>query len=167
MRYRDWSYRFAEEILNSRLAQKQEVKEIIDTIDLDPNEMTRPNLNQAFKDSFTEKGWKTEQPVFAPEDEPAAKIDFMKNRVGVEVAFSHPSFMGIDLLKFQTLPYSYRNEIDVGIYIVTTRQFQKLMKNKYGPTWRGSMRFDKVKKYLPHLRYIIQVPIWLIGLESP
>jgi len=75
--------------------------------------------------------------------------------------------MGIDLLKFQTLSYSYRNKIDVGVYIVTTRNFQKIMKDRYNQTWSGSLTFSKVKTYLPHLRNVIQLPVWVIGLESP
>lgn len=166
MKYKEWSYRFAEEILNSRLSQKKEVKKIIKNIGIPPKEMSRPNLNEAFKDRFEEKNWQAEVPVFAPEDEPAAKIDFKKNKIGVEVAFGHSSFLGIDLLKLQTMSYSYRNEIDIGIYIVTTKKFQKLMKKKYGQTWSGSLRFNKVRRYLPHLRNSISVPVWVIGLDG-
>ncbi len=166
MKYKSWSYRFAEEILNSRLSQKHEVIDVIENIPLPPEEMSRPNLNQAFKDCFEEKGWESEVEVFAPEDEPAAKIDFMKNRIGVEVAFGHSSFLGIDLLKLQTLSYSYRNNIDVGIYIVTTKRFQQMMKSKYGQNWVGSLRYRKVGRYLPHFRNSIDVPVWVIGLTG-
>jgi len=48
MRFKDWSYRFAEEVLNSRLPLKQEIKYIIGNIDLDPNKMSRGALNKAF-----------------------------------------------------------------------------------------------------------------------
>ena len=52
-------------------------------------------------------------------------MDFLKERVGVEVAFGHASFIGIDLLKFQVSSYSGLNKIDIGIYVVTTKVFKK------------------------------------------
>ena len=58
-------------------------------------------------------------------------MDFLKDRIGVEVGFGHSSFIGIDLLKFQVASYSGLNRIDLGVYIVTTLNFQKRMKNEY------------------------------------
>jgi len=166
MRFKDWSYRFAEEILNSRLTQKHEIIDIVENISLPPEDMSRPNLNEAFKEDFEAKGWDAEVAVFDPKDEPAAKIDFMKNRIGVEVQLGHSSFIGIDLLKLQTMSYSYKNNIDIGVYIVSTKKFQKMMKKKYDQSWGGSLRFKKVARYLPHFRNSINVPVWVIGLDG-
>jgi hypothetical protein len=41
------------------------------------------------------------------------------------------SFIGIDLLKFQVSSYSALDKIDVGVYVVTTRNFQKRMKIEF------------------------------------
>lgn len=98
-----------------------------------------------------------------PED-PSAKMDFLKGRVGIEVGFGHSSFIGIDLLKFQVASYSGLNRIDVGVYIVTTRNFQKQMKNM-NRNWEGSLSFEKVVRYLPHFKSAIQVPIYVIGID--
>jgi len=167
MRFKDWSYRFAEEILNSRLTQKHEIIDVIGNISLPPEEMSRPNLNKAFKKDFKSMGWDSEVEVFEPKDEPAAKIDFMKNRIGVEVQLGHSSFIGIDLLKLQTMSYSYKKKIDIGVFIVTTKKFQKLMVKKYDQKWSGgSLRFKKVVRYLPHFRNSINVPVWVIGLDG-
>ena len=38
-------------------------------------------------------------------------MDFLKERVGVEVEFGHSSFLGIDLLKIQVSSYSGFNNI--------------------------------------------------------
>ena len=57
-------------------------------------------------------------------------MDFLKERIGIEVGFGHASFLGIDLLKFQVASYSGLDKIDVGVYIVTTREFQKRMKKR-------------------------------------
>ena len=157
MRFKSWSYRFAEQVLNSKFTIKKEIEEIIKSINFD-KDTTRPRLNKKFEKKFIERGWKPQQRV---SDELAAKIDFVKERVGVEVAFVHPSFMGLDFLKFQTMSYSNLDKIDIGVYIVITSELRRKY-TKFG----GSIIFEKVKKYLPHFRSAIQVPIWVVGLEE-
>jgi len=129
MRFRTWSYRFAEEVLNSKLDLKKEIEDVIKSIHFSPNEVTRPKLNQAFKKEFLKRGWESEVRIFEELGEPLAKIDFMKDR------------------------------IDVGIYIVQTKDF-------FGRKFKGSIKFRKVVRYLPHFRSAIQVPIYVYGLES-
>ncbi len=102
---------------------------------------------------------------FNENQDPSAKFDFLKERIGVEVGFTHSSFIGIDLLKFQVASYSSLDKIDVGVYIVTTRQFQKRMKKEFNQNWEGSLTFEKIKRYLPHFKSAIQVPIYVIGLD--
>ena len=92
-------------------------------------------------------------------------MDFLKDRVGVEVGFGHASFIGIDLLKFQVGSYSGLDKIDVGIYVVTTSRFQKTMKTRYQQNWEGSLSFEKVLRYLPHFKSAIQVPISVLGID--
>ena len=92
--------------------------------------------------------------------DPHARLDFLKERVGIEVGFGHASFLGIDLLKFQVASYSGLDKIDVGVYIVTTKEFQKRMKKEFNKNWEGSLTFEKVIKYLPHFKSAIQAPIY-------
>jgi hypothetical protein len=92
-------------------------------------------------------------------------MDFLKERVGIEVEFGHASFIGIDLLKFQVSSYSGLNKIDIGVYVVTTKEFQKVMKRQFNQNWEGSLTFEKVTRYLPHFKSAIQVPIYVIGLD--
>jgi hypothetical protein len=68
-------------------------------------------------------------------------MDFLNERVGV--GFGYASFIGIDLLKFQVASYSGLDKIDVGVYIPTTKQFQKKMKQDYQKNWEGSLSFEK------------------------
>ncbi len=93
-------------------------------------------------------------------------MDFLKERVGIEVGFGHASFMGIDLLKFQVSSYSGFDQIDLGIYVTTTRRFQKLMSAEHQQNWEGSLTFEKVRKYLPHFKSAIQVPIYVVGIDA-
>jgi hypothetical protein len=92
-------------------------------------------------------------------------MDFLKDRIGMEVEFGHSSFIGIDMLKFQICSYSGINKIDIGVYVVTTRAFQKVMSEQYNQNWEGSLTFEKVSRYLPHFKSAIQVPILLYGID--
>lgn len=159
------SFRFAEQVLNSKLAIKQEVENIL----LDPSislpDLSRPNFNSVLEKLFVEHNWEKQPAVFDEPGDPAAKMDFLKERVGIEVEFGHSSFLGIDLLKFQVSSYSGLDKIDVGIYIVTTRQFQKVVRRDFGQNWEGSLQFEKVVRYLPHFKSAIQVPIYVLGID--
>ena len=64
MRFKTWSYRFAEEVLNSKLALKKEIEDVIESIHFSRSEVTRPKLNQAFREEFLKKGWESEVRIF-------------------------------------------------------------------------------------------------------
>jgi len=150
-----YSFRFAEQVLNSKLTLKQEIESIL----LDPNielhTLNRPHFNKVLENLFRQKGWETQPKVFNENQDPSAKFDFSKERIGIEVGFTHSSFIDIDLLKFQVALYSSLDKIDVGIYIVTTRNFQKRMKKEFIQNWECSLTFGKVTRYVPHFKSII------------
>ena len=165
LRLLNYSFRFAEQVLNSKLALKQEIESILLDPSIKLNELTRPNFNKILEELFVFRGWESQPKVFDEEDKLGAKMDFLKERIGIEVGFGHASFIGIDLLKFQVSSYSSLDKIDVGVYVVTTREFQKTMREKYKNNWEGSLTFEKVKKYLPQFKSAIQIPIYLIGID--
>ena len=165
LRLQRFSYRFAEQVLNSKLTLKQEIEDILGDPTIDAPSLSRPTFNDVLRDRFVAKGWESQPPVFDEPGDPSAKMDFLKERIGVEVGFGHSSFIGIDLLKFQVASYSGLNRIDVGVYIVTTRNFQKQMKKLYNQNWEGSLAFEKVARYLPHLKSAIQVPVYVLGID--
>ena len=165
IRLRKFSYRFAEQVLNSKLTLKQEIESTLTDPNIDVSTLSRPHFNEILDEKFVERGWERQPPVFNEPKDPSAKMDFLKNRVGIEVAFGHASFMGIDLLKFQVASYSGLDKIDVGVYVVTTKNFQKLMKKRFGKNWEGSLSYEKVVRYLPHFKSAIQLPIYVIGID--
>lgn len=164
IRLERFSFRFAEQVLNSKLALKQEVESILTSDAIEIASLSRPAFNKVLREAFVGKGWKDQPHVFGDEDEPGAKMDFLKERVGIEVGFGHASFIGIDLLKFQVSSYSALDQIDVGIYVVTTKRFQKHLAS-HGQNWEGSLSFEKVVRYLPHFKSAIQVPICVLGID--
>lgn len=164
IRLKTFSFRFAEQVLNSKLSLKQEIESIL-TQEIKFNDLSRPKFNETLDKFFVAKSWERQPAVFDEHGDPAAKMDFLKERVGIEVEFGHSSFIGIDLLKFQVASYSGLDKIDIGIYIVTTKNFQKQMKIQFNQNWEGSLNYEKVVKYLPHFKSAIQVPIYVIGID--
>jgi hypothetical protein len=160
-----YSYRFADEVLNAKLALKKEIESVLSSQTIDIHALSRPNFNEVLRKAFVERGWEDQPAVFDEEGDPSARMDFLKERIGIEVEFGHSSFLGIDLLKFQVASYSGINKIDIGVYIVTTREFQKHMKTHHNQNWEGSLTFEKVVKYLPHFKSAIQIPIFVIGID--
>jgi len=165
VRLRAFSFRFAEQVLNSKLAIKQEIEAVLTDPRIDLSQLSRPRFNEVLDEYFPAKGWERQPAVFDEPGDPSAKMDFLKERVGIEVEFGHASFIGIDLLKFQVSSYSGLDKIDVGVYIVTTKEFQKVMKSQFGQNWEGSLTYEKVTRYLPHFKSAIQVPMYVIGID--
>ena len=165
LRLQKFSYRFAEQVLNSKLAIKQEIEGILTDPSINIPSLSRPEFNRVLSDSFEGRGWDSQPRVFQELKDPSARMDFLKDRVGIEVGFGHGSFIGIDLLKFQVASYSGLDSIDLGVYVVTTLNFQKQMKQKYSQNWEGSLTYEKVVRYLPHFKSAIQVPIYVIGID--
>jgi len=160
-----FSFRYAEQILNSKLNLKTELESIIYDSCTDLSILSRPKFNAILDEQFQQKGWNRQASIFPADVEAYAKLDFLKERIGVEVQFGHASFIGIDLLKFQIASYSNLDNIDLGIYICTTKNMQKYLNNNYNLNWNGSLTFEKVKNYLPHIKSAIQVPVYLIGID--
>lgn len=165
IRLRFFSYRFAEQVLNSNLQLKNELDQIIYDSTADLSILSRPMFNSILEANFINKGWQKQPEVFDKETAAYARFDFLKCRVGVEVQFGHSSFIGIDLLKFQIASYSNLDHIDLGVYIVATKNFMKAMSQSYAQLWDGSLSYEKVVNYLPHVKSAIQVPIYVIGID--
>ena len=165
LRLQKFSFRFAEQVLNSKLTLKQEIEDILSDPSINIRSLSRPKFNEILKEKFVSKGWESQPPVFNEPNDPSAKMDFLKERVGIEVGFGHASFIGIDLLKFQVASYSGLDKIDVGVYVVTTHNFQTRMKKEYRQNWEGSLSFEKVARYLPHFKSAIQLPIYVLGID--
>lgn len=150
LRLERFSFRFAEQVLNARLSTKQELESILLDTSIEIATLSRPTFNSTLDRLFVARGWERQPSVFDEPGDPSAKMDFLKDRVGVEVGFGHASFMGIDLLKFQVASYSALNKIDLGVYVITTRGFQRCLHSEHKQNWDGSLTYEKVCKYLPY-----------------
>jgi len=162
---RTFSFRFAEEVLNSKLSYKKNIESILTHKSLLLPELSRPKFNEELDRLFVESEWLRQPAVFNEGDEAFAKMDFLKDRIGIEVEFGHASFIGIDLIKFQVASYSSLDKIDLGVYVTTTSKFQKTLAKEYKLNWEGSLTFEKVCRYLPLLKSAIQVPVFVYGID--
>ena len=106
LRLHRYSYRFAEQVLNSKLAIKEEIEQVLLESAPELENCSRPGFNKFLDTRFVERGWQSQPSVFDDPSDPGAKMDFLKERVGIEVGFGHASFLGIDVLKFQVSSYS-------------------------------------------------------------
>ena len=58
VRLERFSYRFAEQVLNSKLAIKQEVEDILTGKQIEVASLSRPNFNKILRESFVAKAGK-------------------------------------------------------------------------------------------------------------
>lgn len=165
IRLQTFSYRFAEQVLNDKVGIKQEIEEILVDPNIPVKELTPSRFKKGLEQMFLDEGWEIQPTFWGEPRNPSAKMDFLKERVGVEVGFAHASFMVLDLLKFQMSSQSGLDEIDVGVYVVTTTEFQKGMTKRLGLDWGSSLTYEKVVSYLPHFKSAIQIPIYVIGID--
>jgi hypothetical protein len=180
MNSKSYAHRFADIILNSDYALKQEVEAVVKAISFDEiltafnKEVERRSgsgkkapqgkqstINSLFREHFRKHGWEAEKNVF---DDPGQDllIDFWKRDVGIDVAFNHRSFIGGDLLRLQAAA-EVKNVIKVGIYICPTKRFAKVVSPKDG----GSLvSFERSEWYLKNFYAVLTAPIWLVGLTE-
>jgi len=78
IRLQRFSYRFAEQVLNSKLTLKQETEEILLNPSIDVHILSRPKFNEVLVEKFVSKGWKSQPSVFDEQGDPSAKMDFLK-----------------------------------------------------------------------------------------
>ncbi|MHA1756880.1 MAG: BglII/BstYI family type II restriction endonuclease [Promethearchaeota archaeon] len=159
-----YSHFLAECILNSKIDIKNEIENIILDLNIDFTKLSRPLFNELLRKAFQNNGWKLQYQI---NDDVglSMKIAFLKRRIGVHTAFTHHSFLGGDLLKFQIASYSSNNVIDLGVFIVTTKNFQKYISKNYDQIWETSLTYEKVVEYLFQVRSVIQIPIYVLGID--
>ncbi len=76
LRLRTWPYRFAEQVLNSKLVLKKEIEEVLSDPSIEIPSLSRPVFNEVPKERFVDKGWQSQPPVFDEPGLPAAGVTF-------------------------------------------------------------------------------------------
>jgi len=175
-----YAHRFADVILNSDYELKKEIEDVIRSFDYDMVERRfqeenvrrkelskklaqgkQSTINQMFREEFQKRGWEVEKNVFNDPDNDLT-IDFWKRNVGIDVAFSHRSYIGGDLLRLQAAA-EVKNIIKVGMYICPTKAFAKIVSTKDASTMAN---YERAKWYLDNFYAVFTVPILLIKLKG-
>ena len=179
MKCKKYAHRYADIILNSEYTIKNEIDDVLDRLTFDNIELKsreinqekinagkkvqkgkQPAINSLIKELFIEKGWEAEKKVFNDSDNDLV-IDFWKNKIGIDVAFNHRSFIGGDLLRLQA-GAEIKNMINIGIYVCGTKNFLKHISNDHS----SIVSFERVKWYLENFYSVLTVPILLVGFEE-
>lgn len=156
MRYSKYNFRFADEILNSKIALKTEIEDIIRRLILDPFGKGKNSPHKVIKNAFIQNNWSAEATI---SNRTRMRFDLYKERIGIEIETSHIIHTYKDFLKF--LVAFNDGKIDVGVEIVYDDSFVR----RYG-LGHDKPTIGKVKKDLETLfRPIIPVPIFVMGLE--
>jgi hypothetical protein len=130
-------------------------------------------LNLSFKDSFTKRGWtshrvrceySTEHYVkgFEPSNQISGafrEIDFVKNRVGVEVQFGKYAFMVYNVCAKMTIFHKH-DIIDIGVEIVPIKTFADEMST--GVSYFEQLVWDLEQRGVAD----IDIPVLILGVTG-
>ncbi|HZS75242.1 MAG TPA: BglII/BstYI family type II restriction endonuclease [Ktedonobacteraceae bacterium] len=135
-----------------------------------------PALNQAFKQEFTNKGWLNHKviaeyshefyvPGYKPrtktgrEPQPFRDMDFVKNKLGVEVQFGKYSFMVYNVCAKMTI-FAKLGVIDCGVEIVPVKALADEMST-------GVSYFEQFVWELEHRGISdIDIPVLILGIDT-
>jgi hypothetical protein len=183
-----YSHNGGRELLESHYAaQLNEVKTFIATVDAEAHRtkisqektmMSKvlynpPTLNQALKSEFAKQGWKNHKescdyptqyytPGYKPRVEPKRAfrdMDFVKDRVGVEVQFGKYAFAIYNVCAKMTI-FHKLNVIDVGIEIVPIRDLVDEMST--GIIYFEQFVWDLEQRGVSN----IDLPVLIIGVAA-
>ncbi len=132
------------------------------------------SLNQAFSTEFHRYDWAShkvfcEYPTkyYTPEYTPPQQlkgayreIDFVKNRVGVEVQFGKYAFMVYNVCAKMTI-FKKLDKIDVGVEVVPMWEFAKKMSS--GVSYFEQFVWDLENRGIAD----IDIPVLILGVTSP
>lgn len=135
-----------------------------------------PALNEAFKEQFIARGWINYKviaeyskdyyvPGYTPparsrrESVPFREMDFVKNKLGVEVQFGKYSFMVYNVCAKMTI-FAKLDAIDCGVEIVPVKAFAEEMST-------GVSYFEQFVWDLEHRGISdIDIPVLILGIDT-
>ena len=184
-----YSFKNGQKVIEKDYAQElREVQEIIHSIDSEicktkiSKEKTMPGrllyqpskLNKSFRSAFVARHWQKyripcncSQKYYTPEYQsrtqssksPFREMDFIKNKVGVEVQFGKYAFMVYNVCAKMTI-FSNLKAINVGIEIVPIKEFAEQMST-------GVSYFEQFVWDLEHRGVAdIDIPVLILGVTK-
>lgn len=183
-----YSFNSGKEVIESRYARElQEIKQIIAAVDSTKHktkvskEKTMPgrvlykprSLNKAFRTEFEARGWRKHKvpceysteyymPGFTSSVSSRGafrEIDFIKNRLGVEVQFGKYAFMVYNVCAKMTI-FHKLDLIDVGVEIVPVKAFADDMST--GVSYFEQFVWDLEQRGVAD----IDIPVLILGIAA-
>lgn len=128
------------------------------------------SITNLIEEKLTQNHWDKEVRIFISDlkkfQSSRWSIDFVKNKVGLEIAFNHEEGTAWNILKgYISNSNSIESKIthSIGSIIITATNEMK----KIGGFDSSIGSFEKYEDYLYVLMQLINYPVILIGLESP
>lgn len=184
-----YSFNKGEEAVNKKYPHLlKEIEEILTTIDAETHRTKRSKektkklrmlfnpkaLNKIFKEEFEKRGWKAKKeyckystefyakdyvPPKLKGQHPYREMDFLKEKLGVEVQFGKYAFMVYNVCAKMTI-FRNLNYIDCGIEIVPVRGFTREMST-------GVAYFEQFVWDLQNRGVVdIDVPVLILGIDA-
>jgi hypothetical protein len=169
-----YSFNRGKEVIESQLdSELQEVRGVIAAVDSQAHKGKPGLLKKAFRKEFEARQWQTyrvrcQYPTeyYVPGYTPTAStrgafraMDFLKNRVGIEVQFGKYSFMVYNVCAKMTI-FHEMDVIDVGIEIVPIKAFANQMST-------GVSYFEQFVWDLEHRGVAdIDIPVLILGIDA-
>lgn len=181
MDYKLHSFRLAEEILKQR-TEWFEFQNVID--DLTPEKIVsihnsicarggripaggQISVNRYFDTALSKLGWESQPLLFGNSDEKLErwKMDFIKNKIGVEITFNHAEAIPWIFSRLNIAGESERvqkaSRVEVGIAVFASQSFK---------TWAkmdGAVgTFELATAWLREMKPILPIPLMVIGLSA-
>ncbi|MBI4331791.1 MAG: hypothetical protein HY673_10970 [Chloroflexi bacterium] len=135
---------------------------------------TQTYYNLRLRDEFVKRGWAKDQMVI---EDLNLRCDFRKANVQVEAEFGNARSYYQDYLKF-SIAFN-QGLITLGGLIAPTADFANVLcevgrKNAWEkgnrrdgtePTYSGMMTYEKAEREFPHLRFMLNMPIVVVGID--
>jgi hypothetical protein len=124
-------------------------------------------INQLFRDKLVPLAWEPEPRLFSANEEGLRKwkMDFIKDRIGVEVSFNHAEAIPWTFTRLNIAGESREVEpshrIDVGVAFFATTSLKS-----WGRMDSAVGTYDIACAWLEKMRPIMPIPILVVGLEA-
>lgn len=132
-----------------------------------PPKGAQPALNSVIKRELQKLGWAVEPRLFQVGQASTLrrwKMDFLKERIGVEVVFNHAEAIAWAFTRMHMAGESDEvitsNRIDVGVAVFATEALKQ-----WGRMDGAVGTFEMAREWLRVMRPILPMPIQLVGLE--
>jgi hypothetical protein len=122
-------------------------------------------LNDVFEEKLIPLGWTPQQKLFSDGHLEDWSMDFIKDRIGVEVTFNHSEAIAWTFSRLNIAGESERVDecakVEVGVAITATENLKR-----WGKMDSTVSTFEKATAWLREMKPILPIPILLIGLNA-